>query len=423
MSGPLTKGRDLGSRHRADSNGQDLGSNTGLSQSAVPAIVAQAFYVGSRGIAFGRTAAASAGANPTTFINVEAHSIAFSALYFWIIPAVFLASIIGVSQTENAIPRILQQFQTKIDSAFPSWKSSLPNSHLTADDVEDRPDTALRKRSGGIYTWQPTYPRNNSQAGSISDNTTISMIAKRQRACYPYVKFKKLRPGSPVLPLLILAACGITSILTSYLIPPAGFETRHIAEILVSSAWLLSAALDYIPFGAHHRCHFWFTFSKDTLTTIATMGGIIAAQVGVFNRCSSYNLWGKVPLALPEVDTVAATLSKRIATGYPAIVFTCIGFQLVVFPGFILWQYSHAARVFLHRDDNASNLQPWHKIFDHFARKYGRFYRRGTRPVLARIVPAENHVRGVRRIRRTCRAIGTLFRTRRPRLLFMAGPV
>jgi hypothetical protein len=336
----------------------------------LPVIVAQGFYIGSVGIAFGRTAVASAGANPTTYINIEAHSIAFSALHFWIIPAVILASIIGVSQTENAIPRIMQRFQTDINSAFPVWKSSLPNSHLTADDVEDRPDAALRERSGGIYTWQPTYtlPRNNSRAGLASDNTTKYLNAKWQRACHAYVNFIKLRPGSPVFPLLILAAGGITSTLISYLIPPRGFETRHIAEILLYSAWLLSAALDYIPYGAHHRCHFWFTFAKDTLLTIATMGGIIATQVGVFNRCSSYTLWGKVPLALPEVVSVAATLVKRIATVYPAIAFLCIGFQLVVFPALILLQYSHAARVFLQRDDNASNLQPWHAFLDHFAR-------------------------------------------------------
>ena len=72
----------------------------------LPIIVAQIFFVGTIGIAFGRAPTASSGPSPQTFVNIEAHSIAFSALYFWILPAVFLGSIIGVSQTENALPRI-----------------------------------------------------------------------------------------------------------------------------------------------------------------------------------------------------------------------------------------------------------------------------------------------------------------------------
>ena len=83
----------------------------------LPVIVAHIIFIGAIGIAIGKTASAaeSGASSDTVFINVEAHGIAFSALYFWIIPAVFLSSVIGVSQTEAAIPRILRRFQIDLD--------------------------------------------------------------------------------------------------------------------------------------------------------------------------------------------------------------------------------------------------------------------------------------------------------------------
>lgn len=61
----------------------------------------------------GRTASAASIISDTVYINVEAHSIAYSALYFWIIPAVILSLVIGVSQTEASIPHILRRIQHK----------------------------------------------------------------------------------------------------------------------------------------------------------------------------------------------------------------------------------------------------------------------------------------------------------------------
>ena len=326
-----------------------------------PVTVAQAFFIGTVAIAFGRTEAAAKGSNPTTFINIETHSIAFSALYFWVIPAVFLASVIGVSQTEIAIPQILQQLQTDITSAFPLLTTSLPNDHFIADDIEDRPSDALRERSGGIYSWQPRV----WQQAHVSSNN--KGIWKGFQAAV------QLNAGSPILPLVIVTACTLTGLLISYLVPPVGFSCRNIAEILIYEAWMLSAALDYIPWGDHHQRQFWFTFVKDAIITAATMGGIIATQVGVCNRCSCYTLWGKTGLALPEITSVAGTLVHRIATTYPALAFLCVGLQLVVFPTVVMIQYPHAVRVFLQRDDNTSNMQWWHAMLDYFSHAARRF--------------------------------------------------
>lgn len=116
----------------------------------LPIIVAQILFIAVIAIAIFRTVSA-AGRNElsgTIFINVEAHSIAFSSLYFWIIPAVFLSAVIGVSQTEAAIPRILRRFQVDLNRLTSFVRVQMPNHCLEEEEV--------RVFSGGIYSWQPS---------------------------------------------------------------------------------------------------------------------------------------------------------------------------------------------------------------------------------------------------------------------------
>ena len=126
-------------------------------------------------------------------------------------------------------------------------------------------------------------------------------------------------------------------------------------------AWILSAQADHLI----HYCHpvssgrlktlFWITGFKDLVATIVTMGGIIVTQVGVFNRCACYTNGGRVGLTLPERPDVAATLSRRLKTLYPAFTFSCIGIELLLIPLFICYQNLDALRVFTQRDDRKSN--------------------------------------------------------------------
>ena len=147
----------------------------------------------------------------------------------------------------------------------------------------------------------------------------------------------------------------------SALVPPDGWDCRHNGEIFILLAWLLSAQADVFlcylwPLTEYNQTkHFWTTGIKDLLFTIATMGGIIATQVGVFNRCSCYTLWGRTGLALPEMPDIAETLFYRVNMTYPAITFTSIGIELIVVPSFICIRYRDALRTFVQRDDRMSN--------------------------------------------------------------------
>ena len=265
------------------------------------------------------SAAGEQASSDTIFINVEAYSIAFSAQYFWIIPAVFLGSVIGVSQTEAAIPRILRRFQIDVERLNLPNKVKLPNNCLE--------DKEQRTFHGGVYSWQP-------QGSHLSHNIVSHVI-------------------------VILGTA--TGMLISALVPPDGWDCRHNGEVLILFAWLLSAQMDgwlrhLWPLNKiNHNKLFWSTCFKDLVFTIATMGGVITTQLGVFNKCECYTLWGRTGLALPEMPDVAQTLFYRLNTVYPGIAFASIGIELVIIPLFICIWYIDGLRTYVQRDDRMSN--------------------------------------------------------------------
>jgi hypothetical protein len=304
----------------------------------LPIVVAQGFFIGAIAVAIAKIIATSP-IPADLYINVEAHSIAFSALYFWILPAAFLSSIIGVSQTENAVPRILRRLQTGLDlelRRLPGAAATvaLPNYVLG--------NARARVVAGGVYSWLPDQP----------------------------AQYESRRPGPllqrNMLPIGLVVAGTITAMLVSGSVPPEGWQPRHCAQAALLFAWLLSFAFTCLlkRYSSSHtynaKGRFWLTFVKDTLATVATMAGIVVTQFGIFNRCDSYTRWGHVGLALPEMPDVAATLEHRIGTVYLAIVFVSIGLQMLVVPVVVAIWYRHALLVFLQRDDgNAGFWRGW----------------------------------------------------------------
>lgn len=204
----------------------------------------------------------------------------------------------------------------------------LPTVILPNDCLENK---AKRVFHGGVYSWQPQKRR----------------LSRKSMECH-YLSY------------LVVIMGTVTGMMVSAFVPPDGWDCRHIGEILILFAWLLSARIDVMldhlwPNEDDQRKLFWTTGSKDLLITIATMGGVITTQLGVFNRCSCYTMWSKTGLALPEMPDVAETLFHRLNTAYPAIIFTSIGIELVVVPLLICIQYTDALRTYVQRDDRGSN--------------------------------------------------------------------
>ena len=196
-------------------------------------------------------------------------------------------------------------------------------------------DDARRVFHGGIYSWQP------------------------QKSCAT----RTFWDWQSILPYFVVILGTATGMAVSALVPPDGWDCRHFGQILIFLAWLLSARIDVwllrlwpLEKGNQTKL-FWFTGVKDLLVTIATMGGVITTQLGVFNRCVCYTLWGKTGLALPEMPDTAETLFHRINTVYPAITFTSISIELIIIPLLISFRYKDALRTFVQRDDRGSNAK------------------------------------------------------------------
>jgi hypothetical protein len=293
----------------------------------LPIVVAQGFFVGAIAVAIAKVASNTH--SSSFFINLEVHSIAFSALYLWILPAVFLTSVIGVSQTQNAVPRILRRFQDGFDHKLQSANIRFPNDILTEEQT--------RVITGGIYSWKPDRE-------DVNESKSLGPLLQRN-----------------LLPLLIVIAGAVTAWLVSASVPPKGWEPRLCTQAMLLLTWLLSFSLTclfkrYLSSSTYNeQARFWLTFFKDLLATIATMGGIVVTQFGSFNRCDSYTRWDRTGLALPGQPDTAAVLAHQISTVYPAIVFTSIGLHMFVIPLTIAIWYRHALLVFMQRDDENSS--------------------------------------------------------------------
>jgi len=294
----------------------------------LPILVAQGLFIGAVAVACGKISSMLP-APADLYINVEAHSIAFSAPYLWILPAVFLSSVIGVSQTQKAIPRILTRFQADLNlrlQPFGSEKLSVPD-YVLGDNLK-------RVVNGGIYSWSP---------GKLSKEKPMEL--------WPLI-------CRNFLPITIVVFGTVTAMIVSGCVPPGGWQDRHCAQAVLLGIWLLSFTLTsvfkrFVPSASEYnlKVQFWLTFVKDAISMLATLLVIVVTQIGIFNRCDSYTLWDRVGLALPEMPDVAAVLAYRIRTVYPAIIFVSIVVNIVIIPLFIAYRYRHALSVFLQRDD------------------------------------------------------------------------
>ncbi|MCJ1278237.1 hypothetical protein MMC21_006052 [Puttea exsequens] len=256
------------------------------------------------GVALWRTADVankrSSSLNTTIFINVEAFSIAFSALYFWIIRTVIFGSIIGVSQTENAIPRILNRFQNDLNhSQELKNKIPLPNIHPEDDEHPESHEKMKKRRArrrfyGGIYSWIPSNHKSQKKSDShrnqwflhckqmehlhdpantqfaeeelrtlnaaaalgarsesfhmaVAHMTGVAMATARLSISPPVLpaalgaRSKSLHMAIALIAVIAGAAVGFS---ISSLVPPGGFNCQHIGELAIVVAWLASAYLD-----------------------------------------------------------------------------------------------------------------------------------------------------------------------------------
>jgi ABC-type sugar transport system permease subunit len=310
----------------------------------LPIMAAQGFFIGALAIALFKTASITPGSG--NYISVEIHSIAFSALYFWIIPAVFISAVIGVSQTAKSIPNFLETLQSEFKHHDFLRDIQLPNIHCIDEDQ-------MRILNGGVYSWQPKAKKPKLFRAVVLE----SFIA-----------------------ILSITFSIITACLFSGYVPADGWQPRHCAYMFYLLMWVLSFVLTGLLKRSHSSnsvgdmeyqrlttnkhplqaniVRFRLTYLKDIVWTLGTIGPLMYIQAGPFNNCESYSAWGRAGLALPEIQNVADLLKERIHGLYIGIAILGIGVQVCITAG-SLWGCRKALRVLLQNDDGTSLRPVW----------------------------------------------------------------
>ncbi|KAI9805301.1 MAG: hypothetical protein M1833_005754 [Piccolia ochrophora] len=206
---------------------------------------------------------------------VTPHFIAFTVLYFWILPAVVLSAAIGVSQAESAIPEILRRFRNEVASVGDC--ADLPQ--------EQNLDITTRITSGGIYCWQ---------RGKWNNKRATAFLG-----CFAL--------------LVVASGVGVSSFM-SYSAPPVGLGCRTMTSMLFLATWVSSAiytsALDRSNLGPIST--YWGIFAKDLLLTLFIIGENVASHLGMFNRCNCWTNFGNGPLAFALETGVLDDIRRKI---------------------------------------------------------------------------------------------------------------
>ena len=292
-----------------------------------------------------------------------------------------MSSIIGVSQSQNAIPRILEKFldvssdgkscselsniRTRsnrrtlggISSWQPDkWKTSSQNGNgQGAEDksnAKDKSDAGGRKESrdsNDTKNGKKTTDRNGAEggdknSGGCSDSEGKDNISTTP--CRPSFKCSMVLGTVSTVPVLVgtVSAWVITA-----MTPPEGLDCRHWLQGLISLIWLLSALSNFPLSHLGPRRRFYWTFAKDILAMFSTSTGIFLAVIGIFNRCSCWTKQGHVGLVLPYEPFVAAILSHRIKILWPSIIGVCAAIQ-ILFICSVCYHYWDAFRVLVQSD-------------------------------------------------------------------------
>ncbi|KAH8743191.1 hypothetical protein BGZ57DRAFT_361747 [Hyaloscypha finlandica] len=307
---------------------------------------------------------------PENWVQLEAHSIASSVMFLWLTPAVFLSALIGVSQTELAIPRHLNTSRLRLrhmnlhsdlleklpdeielpeielpEIELPEIELpeiELPEIELPGEielDLDDdskndtknttrRLCTMTRIESGGLYSWRPDLQN------GLNCNSRYLFVS-----------------------LFLVGLDFSIAVIISATVPPEGFTVRHIGKIITCMIWVLSGLGNFAirPLGI--KAKYRYTFAKDIVAVLGIITIILLTQAGIYNSCYAWTKFGRVPLMFPQLHIYAETIYSRIKpTGlWPMITYSGIAIQLVFCFVTTVW-YLLAVKVYLQRDDGKSNL-------------------------------------------------------------------
>lgn len=275
----------------------------------------------------------------TTRGNIEMHSIGFSALFFWLIPSVYTAALIGTSQTEKAIPRILTRFKRDLRR----WKIKV-----------DLPDVSGVSTKCSKRRWYNPKRWLNPSRWLTSERWLHGM--------YSWQPLQRKPTKHAIFPFFIVGDAILTGVLITYFVPPRGWMCRTWGESYFFFGWLgsyfLSTFISWIPKRDWfpHGARFSIMLLKDLAVTSLIIAWILITQIGCYNKPECYMHGDTSGLVLPEQEAAYDKLQRGLRFGgsYVTILSLGIVFQVVLVLGWIYWRYASSIWTLTQRDNNAN---------------------------------------------------------------------
>jgi hypothetical protein len=188
--------------------------------------------------------------------NRIGHSIAFAMLYSWLIPTVFLSSLVGCFQTKRSSIRVLLDLLE--ETRGQETRSAGFLGHSFDKDIQTV-DYGSLEWCGGNYSFSPSQFR---QGGK---RRTLVMIA--------------------TIPVTLSA---LSAAFISFFNPTRGIGCRTVLQFIFFLTWILSAILTDL-LGSWKvndaRLHWRLTLIKDAVFVLPQFIVFSLAHVGWFNSC------------------------------------------------------------------------------------------------------------------------------------------
>jgi len=316
-----------------------------LTTKFVPAFTAIILFIVAIGLSYGKLV--STGWDPNEPPHIEIHSIAISLTTVWVVPAVLLAAIVGVPQSESSTTRILRR-----------WSGWGRNQFLLANNdgetTRDVPSLAQLISGGGFSSWRPDRWAAWLESETSSKDAHIFM-----------------RESTAAL---VVAIGPIGAALLSSKVPPNGINCRVYFEMASIMMYALSYLSNFVIFrlcgcqgnwgtGNGSRRLRNATMAKDTIVTVLVTTIMMLIQAGLFNSVECYRCRGTNYMCLPD-DTKDDVIHGLSGPRYAGITFATLGALLAL--GLTIGaRYYQGMFVFLQsdreadRDDYFARMNRW----------------------------------------------------------------
>jgi len=209
----------------------------------------------------------------------RAHTLAFSILYSWLIPAVVVSANVGGFAKTRAGRRVIREIKDELQD---DWTIADPA------DVTYLSTVSLPLSDGPVLKDTTGLEESFSFFGSYSFRHNMSLKFPSPSALETRRAHTWNRPNWFLLLLSCIPVLTATfnAVLLSWMHPPNGLGCRSLTEITFCISWLLSALFTKLTGKLFSgKYYFRVVIVKDLILAVIQVGFRLAALVGYYNSC------------------------------------------------------------------------------------------------------------------------------------------